>query len=283
MKIIKSPSLTNSAQPEQDAESFVNTGGLSRLDLAVSPQRLLSLPGELRNQIYEYALTDENDLQCLVPVATTSSLRLVSPSKSTFRDFNELQYVCKQLYKETSGLELQYNTVVFYGDFPNERGPGAVFLDIVSGCSSAKLALLRHVKLTTSMTPYPHPRLEAEMEPPKIVRQVAEFCRTHTYTKVDYFPGLFVYQWRVDDFFRRDARLSLLRRNVELTVLSQYMWPWDLDRKKARGVAAGAPNFRFWPSQRKRSTREDAISDIRQAPLAGHERHLALTWFEEGI
>jgi hypothetical protein len=174
MMIIKSPSLTNSAQSKQGAESFVNTGGRSRLDLAVSPQRLLSLPGELRNQIYEYALTDENDLQCLVPVAS-SSLRLVSLSKSIFPDFNELQYVCKQLYKETSGLELQYNTVVFYGDFPDERGPGAMFLDFVSGCSSAKLALLRHVKLTTNMTPYPHPRLEAEMEPQKIVRQIAKF------------------------------------------------------------------------------------------------------------
>ncbi|KAI4633536.1 hypothetical protein J4E80_000902 [Alternaria sp. BMP 0032] len=112
--------------------------------------RLLQLPGEIRNTIYEYALTanhhelfyrDSIDFDT-IPQAVTEEVnsiddiwhatpqecvdayyehesaqgvKLCSTAEST-SEFNQLKYVCKQLYKETKHLSLLYNDIVFAQD-----------------------------------------------------------------------------------------------------------------------------------------------------------------------
>jgi hypothetical protein len=112
--------------------------------------RFLRLPAELRNLIYEYALTadthqlyyrdamasksvpteiTENINGKLTTRKTTYDKRVVTLYESasadgvklclgstTTTDFNQLKYVCKQLYSETKRLPLQYNDVIFAKD-----------------------------------------------------------------------------------------------------------------------------------------------------------------------
>lgn len=74
-----------------------------------SSSPLLNLPPELRNIIIEHALT-----------SSTRALQFNASSKQKpiFEDaptheFNQLKYVCKQLYTETAGLEIKYNALRF--------------------------------------------------------------------------------------------------------------------------------------------------------------------------
>ncbi|KAI4955610.1 hypothetical protein J4E91_001471 [Alternaria rosae] len=106
----------------------------------------LELPGEIRNFIYEYALTaDHHQLFCRdsidfdsIPKAmkeevnslddiwkatpqecvdayyeheSAQGVKLCSTAEAT-SEFNHLKYVCKQLYKETKHLSLLHNDMV---------------------------------------------------------------------------------------------------------------------------------------------------------------------------
>ncbi|KAI4959449.1 hypothetical protein J4E86_003171 [Alternaria arbusti] len=112
--------------------------------------RFLQLPGEIRNTIYKYALTanhhelfyrDSIDFES-IPQAVTEEVnsiddvwhatpqecvdayykhesaqgaKLCSTAEST-SEYNQLKYVCKQLYEETKHLSLLYNDIVFAQD-----------------------------------------------------------------------------------------------------------------------------------------------------------------------
>jgi hypothetical protein len=98
----------------------------------------LSLPGEIRNQIFEYALDEVNGLEyfeessglawlCLsnpdsdASVSDNSSSTTTTSSDTTAmvtnRDgriiANQMQFVCRQLRWETRGLGILYNTITF--------------------------------------------------------------------------------------------------------------------------------------------------------------------------
>ncbi len=102
---------------------------------AASP--LLRLPGEIRNRIYEYALTSPKKLYFS---ATDEALKL-RPAMSLWSgvspEFNQLKYTCYQLYKETAGVEVQFNTVVF-----KSRSPGKTFSNFLGICAPKKLSVL---------------------------------------------------------------------------------------------------------------------------------------------
>jgi hypothetical protein len=90
---------------------------------------LLCLPGEIRNSIYEYALTYANGL-IHREVDGTKRLYLSPPSPERgsqvsskrrkreepelWKEANQLKYVNRQLYAETRRLALQYNDIVFH-------------------------------------------------------------------------------------------------------------------------------------------------------------------------
>jgi len=75
--------------------------------------RLLDLPRELRDIIYEYVLTEKAGL-----VVLRSSPSRVRPLDDPYGpDPNRLKLVCHQLYQETTGLGLRYNKLTFGGSF----------------------------------------------------------------------------------------------------------------------------------------------------------------------
>ncbi|KAI4931143.1 hypothetical protein J4E85_003732 [Alternaria conjuncta] len=78
--------------------------------------RLLDLPRELRDMIYEYALTEKAGL--VVLKSTPSRLRAADNPRGP--DPNSLKFVCRQLYAETKGLGLRYNKLTFPSSFSYE-------------------------------------------------------------------------------------------------------------------------------------------------------------------
>ncbi|KAI4915123.1 hypothetical protein J4E90_005162 [Alternaria incomplexa] len=84
-----------------------------------APNRLLALPRELRDIIYEYALTEDEGL-LLFERRTLgepySSRRIFEGRRPTDPDVesNRLKYVCRQLYDETKGLGLGLNDLAMH-------------------------------------------------------------------------------------------------------------------------------------------------------------------------
>jgi len=71
------------------------------------PFRLFALPGELRNIVYAHVLeTDEAILMAPYPKNEVLHQRLIldDPTKKLRMDLNQMKFVCKQLYEETSAL-----------------------------------------------------------------------------------------------------------------------------------------------------------------------------------
>ena len=112
-----------------------------------SAPHLLSLPGELRNQRYQHALTKEHALRYIEPTATSKAM-FVYPSRSETRESNELKYVYKHLYQDASGSEIKYNTIGFMGDYSSKKGPGQKFLEFLAVSKSTTLCWLRNIDLT---------------------------------------------------------------------------------------------------------------------------------------
>ncbi|KAH4068847.1 hypothetical protein HBH98_077440 [Parastagonospora nodorum] len=105
---------------------------------------LLALPAEIRNLIYEFALTrDEVRVHW---VTGTTRLRLkpeLRVSSNPKASINQLKFVSRQLYQETAGTELKYNRVVFDDSSPSASTKR--FFRFVTSCSAPKLQWLRQV------------------------------------------------------------------------------------------------------------------------------------------
>lgn len=143
--------------------------------------RLLQLPGEIRNTIYEYALTanhhelfyrDSIDFDT-IPQAVTEEVnsiddiwhatpqecvdayyehesaqgvKLCSTAEST-SEFNQLKYVCKQLYKETKHLSLLYNDIVFAQDNVCAQNATHQFIRFVRQCDKSWTSQVKTVEI----------------------------------------------------------------------------------------------------------------------------------------
>jgi hypothetical protein len=89
----------------------------------MAPQ-FLDLPGEIRNLIFEHALSDSHGLLLWVdPAGTPRLCRQRSRERSLMAyvfssradasrvEFNQLQYVSRQIWTEAHGLERRYNKI----------------------------------------------------------------------------------------------------------------------------------------------------------------------------
>jgi len=76
---------------------------------------LLRLAGELRNRIYMYALQADDGLEFHEGVDghTPRFLARGLSNRDSQGDFNQLEWTCRQLYNETTGLEIKANRVHF--------------------------------------------------------------------------------------------------------------------------------------------------------------------------
>jgi hypothetical protein len=75
------------------------------------PSLLLELPGELRNRIYDYVLTETVPLYCYPSrnVAGTFNLFRRKRLSSMDKGVNQMKYACRQLHQETARLGLTLN------------------------------------------------------------------------------------------------------------------------------------------------------------------------------
>ncbi|KAI4940903.1 hypothetical protein J4E91_011080 [Alternaria rosae] len=98
---------------------------------------LLDLPRELRDIIYEYTLTEEDGL--LVQEWPTMHPKAAGAKYGT--DANQLKFICRQLYTETTGLGLRYNKVTFGGSCGFEAFEGFIGVDSADALGKAYPAL----------------------------------------------------------------------------------------------------------------------------------------------
>ncbi|KAI4613932.1 hypothetical protein J4E80_006620 [Alternaria sp. BMP 0032] len=112
-----------------------------------APNRLLALPRELRDIIYEYALTEDEGL-LLFERRTLgepySSQRIFEGRRLTDPDVesNRLKYVCRQLYDETKGLGLGLNDLAMHSKRQIEG-----FAAFLHTCSASQQQWIRKVTL----------------------------------------------------------------------------------------------------------------------------------------
>ena len=138
-----------------DLESFFlahtrNLHPLSRLKMSSqrSTNRLLDLPRELRDMIYEYALTEDQGLLLVERDDTQKSFRGCRPTDPS-TESNCLKYVCRQLYYETKGLGLGLNdlTIRCRHEFREQIED---FITFLATCSVGQQQCIRKVTLCTS-------------------------------------------------------------------------------------------------------------------------------------
>jgi len=116
-----------------------------------APNRLLALPRELRDIIYEYALTEDNGL-LLFERRTLgepySPQRIFEGRRPTDPDVesNRLKYVCRQLYHETKGLGLKLNDLAMHS-----RRQVEAFVAFLDTCSDSQQQCIRKVTLSDAL------------------------------------------------------------------------------------------------------------------------------------
>jgi hypothetical protein len=153
---------------------------------------LTRLPRELRDMIYEYALTEDGGLVADVKPKASNALPEFRPRRldnlKDHRASNQLRLVCRQLYLETTGLGIRYNDITFVDTCYESRISAYVnFTRFVESCSRKQFDKMRRITI--------HDSPEHELEPnwidyANLVRRccstypVQPFCRN--------FPKLMV-------------------------------------------------------------------------------------------
>ncbi|KAI4934927.1 hypothetical protein J4E85_002789 [Alternaria conjuncta] len=149
--------------------------------LANSATLLLRLPGELRNRIYEYALQTDNDLQFTFH-GIKHSCFVGLGAWDCYEDLNQLKLTCRQLYKETAGLEAQVNRVHFVSHWSHrDLGPGEQFLTFIQHSAANKRGQFRNITLWVDQFPY-----QQSLERRGILLELAEYCRQHPHVNIRY-------------------------------------------------------------------------------------------------
>jgi len=240
---------------------------LANLTIANSTSPLLRLPGELRNRIYEYALqTDDDDglkfdsgVRSYEGVSSDDGFdghnipRFIPYAVSRSDHFNQLKLTCRQLYKETAGLELQVNRVHFMTHWSDKFGPGQLFLTFIRNCAATKRGCFRDIYLWTS-THTQVPKLGQSFEPKDVMCELAEYCRQHPQVNINYaVPYLDTYSLWID-VVAQGLFLSLVIGGEDLRSVATIANNSALDDmetaefyKDANGAAVlRVSNLKFW-------------------------------------
>ncbi|KAF2495187.1 hypothetical protein BU16DRAFT_539178 [Lophium mytilinum] len=124
----------------------------------------LRLPQELRDIIYEYAITEPNNRVICCQQGNRQVLAISSPSpiaaNPSLSEANQLQFVSKQLRAETLDLTLKFNPTVAFLGIVEERGDSSAYgqcnhflmncNNFLMNCARAILAKLSCIELELS-------------------------------------------------------------------------------------------------------------------------------------
>jgi hypothetical protein len=114
------------------------------------------LPAELRNEIYEYALTADDGLVCRSQDNKHFTYHALRDGGVEDTEFNQIHYVCRQLHTETKGLVLYLNNnvIIFKCDVAmTSVEDDFILLDTTNGLTCAEHFLQQ-------CAPTLHPHLE---------------------------------------------------------------------------------------------------------------------------
>ncbi|KAF2877754.1 hypothetical protein BDV95DRAFT_588790 [Massariosphaeria phaeospora] len=131
---------------------------------------LLTLPGEIRNRIYEFALHNPEGLthttqivkirepqsgkkKALIKPLFHAFIHPLSPGADNRPavEYNQLKYVCRQLYAETAGLELKLNAWVVPGKYDRRVSPEAMLVRFTRSCAPQRLTWLTNISLSPTV------------------------------------------------------------------------------------------------------------------------------------
>ncbi|KAF2640341.1 hypothetical protein P280DRAFT_507848 [Massarina eburnea CBS 473.64] len=126
--------------------------------------RLMDLPGEIRNLIYEFALTSPSPLHYREPISDTTKPLIYEPATeySQAAEINQIKYVNKRLYAETAGLEVVFNTILFARKEEKESTPGTMFLRFWNSMTDNKKMRMLHAQLEDKFS---EAKYDAEEDP----------------------------------------------------------------------------------------------------------------------
>ncbi|KAF2272191.1 uncharacterized protein EI97DRAFT_437182 [Westerdykella ornata] len=249
-------------------------------DKVASP--FLRLAGEIRNKIYELALTSPNKQLVYLdkPLASKPGLYnatmtipndgrgFVEPSfldtVNSAREFNQLKLVCRQLHNETAGLEVRFNTIVWMGCTPLSKR--------VRGDLPSKLPPSWEQNLhTLVMRPPTFQRLGGSLDDiskvgsyfhpdganARFVCSVLDFCCKYPNVKVAWvMEGFFVESALLNDFVSVADAICTVVRGPSTSELSHYrgafLTTWlsgqvAVYAKTAREQGHSFANLRIYP------------------------------------
>jgi hypothetical protein len=229
--------------------------------------RLLELPGELRNRVYELALSSENGIVYnhgvlhTFPKNATKNL-IADPQHPAL---NQLQYVNRQLREETRFLELRYNTVIFVTDEKNKLKAVDNLVRFQKNIPHQKLEMIRSIHLYPSLTGREIYMRDAEQEAHALIdamRQVKELKPYFPNAEVGYtFPMLRAYSLHHKDGFHTALFFVIMAEIVAMLLYGQVLSEYDdpdmryhasrtrriREEHQVQKLVEELPKFRVWP------------------------------------
>lgn len=227
--------------------------------------RLLTLPAELRSQIYSHVFaTTFSDPY--IARHCTSILHLTTSPSSPPRlyqslaprppgGFNQLKYACRFLHAETTLLEVTFNAIKVNRSESKGMGPAEEFsISLENLCTERNARLIKEVVLDNDMMDWK----TCTIEGPRCFVAIAAFCRANPRVKVKYIPNQM--QWNfyaVRNVVELGVLINLVVRGRDLRRIvcpgSEFefedtwfrLWAEQSDVAEMLDV----PNLRFWPLQ----------------------------------
>ena len=148
---------------------------------SATQSRLLQLPRELRDMIYEYALTKPGGLVADVVRGLDAWTRFRAAENEEHQELesNQLRFVCRQLYVETSALGMRYNDLTFR--LPDEEAFVTIydlFDRFYHSCSATYLKDIRCITIIDDETDWPEEAVQLEsLLLPSLIRFCQEFTK----------------------------------------------------------------------------------------------------------
>jgi hypothetical protein len=280
--------------------------------MANSSSPLLKLPAELRREIYRHVLhCDSNSLQYRYWKTKADAkpiFHATHKTKECPRSWNQIQYVCRQLYTETRTLELKYNSLIFRQTAAWELGAWSQFSKFVEALPKNKLEWLRTVTLSTSpntVRQFWCPAFVSRQLPSII--SLSRFCDTHPHITCNYIIPHFTIHDRFEEedtplvpdivrFIEDGVYINRLLRNKDVAFLIIASMNDHFD-SEARILRRGrhvqeyqASNLRFWPELRtfdekefrKWAVRGEHLWSVLEGRMETWVQH-AKEWIEKGI
>jgi hypothetical protein len=188
----------------------------------------LQLPAEICNRIYKYTLTAAEGVRIQWQAGKTNTKKkpvmlVDGDGRSNTYLINQLQYVNHQLHKETAGLEIQYNRVIFSRRNPISREADAIrsALIFAGSCTLEKRLWLTNVILEGLCLTPERPTFEC-IKNRMLTCGIFKFCQEFPHARVDLrLPG-FCFALRhnaghVPEFMLKGAALVRVFRGTDMS------------------------------------------------------------------